>query len=182
MSCVCLLLWFWYFLIILTYYFWPFLLLLLTWPFFAFVCFIAANLLLSWSFFAIAIHTFLKLHIIDQLQRYPNWMPMFLLCRGHACADTMGQWGHYHIKSMFTQMNSMNSWISVSIGKWASRSKRMGEETMICQDSRGPHFSIELEIFYGEFQTPPPPPSPPTTPRKSQVQWKCKELWNLGKS
>ena len=53
----------------------------------------------------------------------------------------------------------------------------MGKEIMICQDFRAPIFSIELEIFYGEGPDPPPPPPPP---RKSQVQWKCLELWNLG--
>ena len=52
---------------------------------------------------------------------------------------------------------------------------RMGKETMICQDFRAPKFSIELEIFDGEGPDPPPL-------RKSQVQWKYLELWNLGKS
>ena len=32
-----------------------------------------------------------KLHRIDQLQSYPNRIHIFLLRRGHVCADTMGQ-------------------------------------------------------------------------------------------
>ena len=43
----------------------------------------------------------------------------------------------------------------------------MGKETMICQDSRAPNFSIELEIFYGEGPDPPPPPSFPLPEKKS---------------
>ena len=34
----------------------------------------------------------------------------------------------------------------------------MGKETMICQDSSAPNFSIEVEIFYGEGSGPPIPP------------------------
>ena len=54
---------------------------------------------------------------------------------------------------------------------------------MICQDSRAPSISIELEILLGGGggvgngrggQDP--------LHRKSQVQWKNLELWNLGKS
>ena len=45
----------------------------------------------------------------------------------------------------------------------------MGKETMICQDSIAPNFSIELEIFYGEGPDPPPPPPPPIPPTPKKI-------------
>ena len=54
---------------------------------------------------------------------------------------------------------------------------------MICQDSRAPNISIELEIFFlgGGVELGGGGGLDPLH-RKSQVQWKNLELWNLGKS
>ena len=46
----------------------------------------------------------------------------------------------------------------------------MGKEIMICQDSRAPIFSIELEIVYGEGPDPPPPPAPPPQKISSSME------------
>ena len=50
---------------------------------------------------------------------------------------------------------------------------------MICQDSRAPSISIELEILWGGGWEGGGGPDP--LHGKSQVQWKNLELWNLGK-
>ena len=55
----------------------------------------------------------------------------------------------------------------------------MGKETMICQDSRAPNFSIELEIFYGEGPDPPSPiPLPPENLKFNGNVWSSGILAN----
>ena len=51
------------------------------------------------------------------------------------------------------------------------------KETMICQDSRAPNFSIELEIFYGEGPDLPFPP--PQKISSSMEMFGALESWQI---